>query len=378
MNGDAVDARRAAWRIIASVEQKERRMPAQILLSSPSSAKMYSFASSACCSLALVTLIDEDLILSTSTGEPKVFYYKTETIEEQASKLDGSSAAQAREWKELRGLSDEELVTIRDTNKLLNDSDELIPRWLNVVQGVVDSEDLLLNVCRENLLQNKILREIKKNHVTKYLDMLAEIAELNDDYKKFYEQFVKCMKLGIHENSVDDAETAELLMFNTSKPGDEQFSYEERVDRMKEGKNDIYRVFRWLGPFPTHDQDLWIRTSGEKVLFLAFGLGPRAKIVGKSQGKCKNKALGKMANFGPFSGPRMAISCQKRRPCFDNFPVISCVFSYFLTSQHHTTHTPYHTHFSLFLVVFSVFPHAHSTQHTHSQTHMHTHIHTCH
>ena len=105
-----------------------------------------------------------------------------------------------------------------------------------------------------------------------------------------------------------------------------------------------------------------------------FGLGPRAKIVGKSQGKCKNKALGKMTNFGPFSGPRMAISCQKRRPCFDNFPVISCVFHIF--SPHNTTqHTPYHTHFSLFLVVFSVFPHAHSTQHTHSQTHTRTH--TC-
>ena len=71
----------------------------------------------------------------------------------------------------------------------------------------------------------------------------------------------------------------------------------------------------------------------------------------------------------------MAISCQKKRPCFDMFPVISCVFPHFLTSQHHTTHTPDHTRFSLFLVVFSVFPHAHSTQHTHSQTHTRTH--TC-
>ena len=81
-----------------------------------------------------------------------------------------------------------------------------------------------------------------------------------------------------------------------------------------------------------------------------------------------------MANVGPFSGPWMAISCQKRRPFFDNFPVISCVFHIF--SPHNTTqHTPYHTHFSLFLVVFSVFPHAHSTQHTQSQSHTRTH--TC-
>ena len=83
-----------------------------------------------------------------------------------------------------------------EANKFLNDCDELIPRWLNAVKGVIDSEDLPLNVCRETLLQNKILRVIKKNHVTKYLEMLAETAELNDDRKKLYERFVKCMKEG--------------------------------------------------------------------------------------------------------------------------------------------------------------------------------------
>ena len=156
-----------------------------------------------------------------------------------ASKLDGGCAAQAPEWKELRGLRDEELVTIRDINKLLDDYNELIPEWLNSVKGVVDSEELPLNIYRETLQQNEILRLIKMNLAKKYLEMLAEIAELNDDYKKFYEQFVKCMKLGIHENSVDGVEIAELLRFNTSKPGDEQISFEEYVDRMKEGQNDI-------------------------------------------------------------------------------------------------------------------------------------------
>ena len=115
---------------------------------------------------------------------------------------------------------------------MLNDSDELITKWFNIVKGVVDSEDLPLNVYRETLLQNKILRVIKKNRVTKYLEMLAETAELDDDRKKFYERFVKCMKLGIRENSVDDVETAELMRFNTFKPGDEQISFEGYVDRM--------------------------------------------------------------------------------------------------------------------------------------------------
>ena len=74
-------------------------------------------------------------------------------------------------------------------------------------------------------------------------------------------------------------------------------------------------MFRWLGPFPTHDQDLLIRTSGKKVLFWAFGKGPSTEHVGESQGKCENNALGNMTVFGSFlGGPWMAILCQKRSP----------------------------------------------------------------
>ena len=79
---------------------------------------------------------------------------------------------------------------------------------MNFVKDVVDSEDLHLNVYRETLQQNKILRVIKMNRAKKYLEMLAEIAEKkDDDYKKFYEQFGKRLSLEIHE--------AELLRFNT-------------------------------------------------------------------------------------------------------------------------------------------------------------------
>ena len=232
MHKNAVSNRRAAWGISTNVEQKERTEAHE-----QQAADARKYAANVCD--GILTLIDEELILSASTGEPNVFYYKTETIEEQASKLDGSCAAHAREWKELRRLSDEELVAIRDTNKLLNDSDELIPKWLNDVKGVFDSEDLPMNVYRETLLQNKILRVIKKNHVTKYLDMLAETAELKDDRKKSYEQRGKCSKFGYHEDSAVGVKTAELLKFNTFKPGDEQFSFEEYVDRMKEGQNNI-------------------------------------------------------------------------------------------------------------------------------------------
>ena len=90
--------------------------------------------------------------------------------------------------------------------------------------------------------ENKTLRVIKKKFVKQCLEMFAEIAEKKDDYKTFYKQFGKCLKLDIHEDSTDRAKIVELLRFNTSKPGDEQISLKQYIDRMNEGQNDIYYI----------------------------------------------------------------------------------------------------------------------------------------
>jgi len=124
---------------------------------------------------------------------------------------------------------------------ITEDDKELMPSYLRFVRGVIDSEDLPLNVSREILQQNRILAKIKSNSVKKILSELTGLTKKKDKYLEFYEQCGRLLKEGAYQEFENRDTLLELLIFKSSKT-DDYTSLAEYVDRMKEDQKSIYHI----------------------------------------------------------------------------------------------------------------------------------------
>jgi molecular chaperone HtpG len=128
---------------------------------------------------------------------------------------------------------------------IMDDAEKLMPRYMRFVRGVIDSNDLPLNVSRELLQQNRMIDTIRSNSVKKVLGLLSDLAANNQEkYATFWQEFGRVLKEGLLEDHANYETLIKLLRFATTTSGSEKqdVSLEDYVSRVKEGQDKIYYI----------------------------------------------------------------------------------------------------------------------------------------
>lgn len=123
---------------------------------------------------------------------------------------------------------------------ITDDDKELLPSYLRFVRGIIDSEDLPLNVSREILQQNRILATIKSASTKKIIGEIEALQKDEEKYAKFYKEFGRCIKEGVYSDFENKEKLLELLRFQSSKSEGKEISFKTYKERMKEGQKAIY------------------------------------------------------------------------------------------------------------------------------------------
>ena len=123
---------------------------------------------------------------------------------------------------------------------ITDDDKELLPSYLRFVRGIIDSEDLPLNVSREILQQNRILATIKSASTKKILSEIESLQKDEEKYSKFYKEFGRCIKEGVYSDFENKEKLLELLRFQSTKSEGKEIAFKTYKERMIEGQKAIY------------------------------------------------------------------------------------------------------------------------------------------